>query len=116
MSEPVVFKPIHELSGLIRTGKLSPRELAAACLSHIAAMDAKLGAFADLWAGDAMATAAAHETAIRGGHYLGPLHGIPVAFKDMVEVAGRRVRISLPARAAGVQARRVAVRHSITTH
>lgn len=90
MSEPLIFLPIHELSGLIRTGKLSPRELASACLAQIGAVDGKLGAFADLWADEAMATAAAHETAIRGGQYLGPLHGIPVAFKDMVEVAGRR--------------------------
>jgi aspartyl-tRNA(Asn)/glutamyl-tRNA(Gln) amidotransferase subunit A len=90
LSSELVFKPIHELCGLIRTGRLSPRELTSACLAHIAAVDGRLGAFAELWADEALATAAAQETAIKGGQYLGPLHGIPVAFKDMIEVAGRR--------------------------
>lgn len=90
MSRELILKPIHKLSPLIQAGKLSPRELASACLAHIAATDGKLHAFADLWAEEAMAMATAQEAAIHGGGYLGPLHGIPIGFKDMIEVAGRR--------------------------
>ncbi len=90
MQNELISKPTHELSGLIRTGKLSPRELTAAYLAHITATDGVLHAFADLWAEEAVAMAAAQEAAIHRGGYLGPLHGIPVAFKDMIEVAGRR--------------------------
>ena len=52
-------------------------------------LDAKLHAFVDVFAAEARAAAEAADKAIRSGHAVGPLHGIPVALKDLIELEGR---------------------------
>src|SRR5690606_21897265 len=59
------------------------------CLQRIARHDAKLHAFTEVYADDARLAARAADQAIRSGHALGPLHGIPIAIKDLVEIDGR---------------------------
>jgi aspartyl-tRNA(Asn)/glutamyl-tRNA(Gln) amidotransferase subunit A len=68
---------------------LSPVDLMEAQLARIAAHDPKLRAFAEVYAPEARLAAEAADKAIRSGHALGPLHGIPVAIKDIIDIEGR---------------------------
>src|SRR5215217_194590 len=70
--------PLHYLNLLELADKLRKREL-----SPVAALDPKLMAFDTITADLALAQAKIAETEIRAGRYLGPLHGIPFAVKDL---------------------------------
>jgi aspartyl-tRNA(Asn)/glutamyl-tRNA(Gln) amidotransferase subunit A len=85
----LAFSPVHALAAAIRQGKLSPIDLVDALLGRIAAHDETLHAFVTVYAEDARRTAKAAADAIRSGHAVGPLHGIPVALKDIVDLQGR---------------------------
>ena len=82
--------PISEAADLVRKRKLSPIELTEACLERIAALDARVRAFITVTREDAMAGAQQAAAAIAGGNYKGPLHGIPIALKDLFDTAGVR--------------------------
>ena len=62
----------------------------AACLERIARLDPTLHAFITVTAGAAREAAAAADAAARDGRSLGPLHGMPIAVKDCIDVAGVR--------------------------
>jgi len=79
-----------ELAAAYRTGRLSPVDTVEALLARIAARDPYLQAFVEVYAQDARLAAEAADKATRSGHDLGPLHGIPVALKDLIDVEGRR--------------------------
>ncbi len=79
---------IGEASQLIEKKELSPLELTRAVLERIRAVDGRLKAFVTLLDKEAEAAARTAEESIRRGHYLGPLHGIPVAIKDLYDTAG----------------------------
>jgi aspartyl-tRNA(Asn)/glutamyl-tRNA(Gln) amidotransferase subunit A len=81
--------PVHALSAAIRRGTLSPIELTDALLARIERLDGKLHAFIALYAEEARLAAEAADKAIRSGHGVGPLHGIPIAIKDLVDIEGR---------------------------
>ena len=68
--------------------RLSPVELMQALLDRIAALDPKLNAFIRLDAEAAMAAARAAEAELGAGRVRGPLHGVPVGVKDIIDVAG----------------------------
>ena len=70
-------------------GAVSARALTQACLDRIAARDGALCAFLEIEAESALARADALDRARRGGDARGPLHGIPIARKDMFDRAGR---------------------------
>ncbi|RPH79457.1 MAG: amidase, partial [Candidatus Rokuibacteriota bacterium] len=82
------FATIRELATRIRAGALSPVTLVETRLERIAALDKRLHAFIATTADRALAEARAAETLLRGGHDLGPLHGIPYAVKDLYDVTG----------------------------
>ena len=71
------------VADLIAKRELSPVELTQAMLERIAALDARLHAYYTVFATEALAAAQAAEAQIRSGTYLGPLHGIPIAVKDI---------------------------------
>jgi len=79
---------LAEASELLRTKKLSPVELAQACLARIEALNPELNAFITVTAEMALGQARAAEAEIQRGNWRGPLHGIPLAFKDLIDVAG----------------------------
>ena len=83
--------PVHELSKLIQSRQLSPVDLMEACLKKIEQHDAKLHSFVEVYADDARRAARGAEAAIQAGHSVGPLHGIPIALKDLVELEGKVV-------------------------
>jgi len=79
---------LREAAGLIERREVSPVELTRACLDRIAAGNADLHAFITVMEERALAVAARAERSIAAGKYRGPLHGIPVSVKDLVDVAG----------------------------
>ncbi len=72
----------------IAAGDLSPVELTEACLLRIDAVDARLHAYIAVYGDAARQVAGAAEAMIHAGHRLGPLHGIPLALKDNIGLAG----------------------------
>lgn len=85
----LAFEPVHQLRDRLTAGEISPVDIVEAYLDRIARYDAKLHAYIDVYADDARKAALAAADAIVSGHRIGPLHGIPVAVKDIVEIDGR---------------------------
>ncbi|MBV8133910.1 MAG: amidase [Alphaproteobacteria bacterium] len=83
------FLPAHVLSMEIGARRLSPVDLVDALLERIRAGDPKLHAFVEVYAEDARLAAEAADKAIRSGHAIGPLHGIPIALKDLIQIEGK---------------------------
>jgi aspartyl-tRNA(Asn)/glutamyl-tRNA(Gln) amidotransferase subunit A len=81
---------IAEAFQLVRSKKVSPVELTHACLSRIERLNPKLNAFITVTADVALDQARAAEAHLQRGLWLGPLHGIPVALKDLVDTVGIR--------------------------
>jgi aspartyl-tRNA(Asn)/glutamyl-tRNA(Gln) amidotransferase subunit A len=84
----LAFISIAEASGLIRARKLSPVELTRAQLARIAVLDDIYHAYIAVTADAALAQAKAAEAEIATGTWRGPMHGIPYALKDIIDVAG----------------------------
>src|SRR5207253_1941356 len=79
---------IAEAARLISAKQLSPVELTRACLDRVQALDGKLHAFVHLTEERALAEARAAEAAVMAGGPQGPLHGIPIGLKDIVDTKG----------------------------
>ena len=79
---------LHEASELVRKKSLSPVELTRACLERIAQLNPGLNAFITVTADSALEDARRAEDEIQHGQWKGPLHGIPIALKDLVDTAG----------------------------
>ena len=80
------YLTIHEAHKLIQSGALSPVELTRAIVERIDAVDGQLHAFVNLMADTALEEARIAEAEILRGNYRGPMHGIPVAVKDQLDV------------------------------
>src|SRR2546430_13904264 len=83
--------PAHILASEIASRRLSPVDLVDALLDRIRAEDQKLHAFVDIYREEARLAAEAADKAIRSGHAIGPLHGVPIALKDLIELEGKIV-------------------------
>src|SRR6516165_3945050 len=81
--------PAHVMSAEIGAGRLSPVDIVDAALERIHQADGKLHAFVEVYDEEARRAAEASDKAIRSGHRIGPLHGIPIALKDLIEIEGR---------------------------
>jgi aspartyl-tRNA(Asn)/glutamyl-tRNA(Gln) amidotransferase subunit A len=79
---------LSEASQLVRSKKVSPVELTHECLSRIERLNPKLNAFITVTADSAVAEARQAEAEVQHDRWKGPLHGIPIALKDMVDTAG----------------------------
>jgi len=79
---------IAEASRLIAAKELSPVELTRACLERVRALDGRLHAFVHLTEERAFTDARAAEAAIMANGPRGPLHGIPIGLKDIVDTKG----------------------------
>ncbi len=74
----------------LKLKRLSPVEVTAAYLSRIEELNPRLHAFITVMDSDALSVARAAEREILQGKYRGPLHGIPIAIKDIIDVKGQR--------------------------
>ena len=81
---------LSEASQLVRNKNVSPVELTHECLSRIERLNPKLNAFITVTAESALAEAGQAEAEIAHDGWRGPLHGIPIALKDLVDTAGVR--------------------------
>jgi len=81
---------ITEAARLIEQRRLSPVDLTQAYLQRIEAIDPQLNAYLLVTADRALAQARTAEAEIAAGRYRGPMHGIPVALKDIYCTAGIR--------------------------
>ncbi len=88
-SDPAGFT-LAEASAAVRTGTLSPAELTEACLARIHRFNPAINAFITVTEAEALAQARELEAELAQGKWRGPLHGIPVALKDLIDTA--RVR------------------------
>ena len=81
---------LHQAAALVRQKKVSPVQLTQACIARIEALDPVLNAFITVTADSALAQARQAEAELQRGIWRGPLHGIPVALKDLIDTAGIR--------------------------
>ena len=79
---------LSEASQLVRSKKVSPVELTHECLSRIERLNPKLNAFITVTADSAVAEAREAEAEVQHDGWRGPLHGIPIALKDLIDTAG----------------------------
>jgi len=87
---PVYFYTITELAALIQSQQLSPIEVTRALLDRIGQLDGRYKSYATVMAERALEAARVAEQDIRAGTYRGPLHGVPVAVKDLCFTKGVR--------------------------
>jgi aspartyl-tRNA(Asn)/glutamyl-tRNA(Gln) amidotransferase subunit A len=87
MTSPALL-PVHNLAAEIAARRLSPVDVLEDYLTRIDRLDGTLHAFVAVNATKARLAAEAADKAIRSGHAVGPLHGIPIAIKDLVEIEG----------------------------
>lgn len=87
---PETFLSIAGASVLLRRKQLSPVELTTSCLSRIEQLNPALNAFITVLEESALAQARAAEAEIFAGEWRGPLHGIPIGLKDLIDTAGVR--------------------------
>jgi aspartyl-tRNA(Asn)/glutamyl-tRNA(Gln) amidotransferase subunit A len=85
-----VLETIVELAPRLRRKEISPVEVTRACLDRIEKLNPALNAFITVTAESALAEARVAEIEISRGEWRGPLHGIPIALKDIVDTAGTR--------------------------
>jgi aspartyl-tRNA(Asn)/glutamyl-tRNA(Gln) amidotransferase subunit A len=90
MTTDLTDMTVGQAAGLIAARELSPVDLTRACLARIEQVEPDLTSFITVTAEPALAQAHAAEAAIGRGAYRGPLHGIPIALKDLFETNGVR--------------------------
>jgi aspartyl-tRNA(Asn)/glutamyl-tRNA(Gln) amidotransferase subunit A len=79
---------IKSLAPNIRSGKISPVTVLEAVLERIDSLEPKVKAFVSVFSQEALEAAKTADREIASGNYKGPLHGIPVAIKDIFDVEG----------------------------
>jgi aspartyl-tRNA(Asn)/glutamyl-tRNA(Gln) amidotransferase subunit A len=81
---------ILEIAGQIRKGTVSPLDLTNECLARIERLNPSLNAYISVAPDEARAQAKRAEDELRAGKDRGPLHGIPIGLKDLIDTAGVR--------------------------
>jgi len=87
---PILHTPIVELAAQLRNRSLSPVEVTKDFLARIEKLNPAINAFITVTADSALAQAREAEAEIAQGNWRGPLHGIPLGLKDIIDTAGIR--------------------------
>ncbi len=90
MSDQQAYATIEHLAPRIQSGELSPVELTEAQLARIESLEGRLKSYATVMAASALEEAERARDEIASGGYRGPLHGVPVAVKDLCFTEGVR--------------------------
>jgi amidase/aspartyl-tRNA(Asn)/glutamyl-tRNA(Gln) amidotransferase subunit A len=85
MSSALCFLPATELAGQLQAGEVTSTEATSAFLARIEQRNGALNAYVTLLADQALGQAAAADAALAEGRVLGPLHGVPIAIKDLFD-------------------------------
>lgn len=96
IGEALHYEGLQEVARLIASRQVSPVELTQRILDRITKVDTKLKSYATMMAEQALTTARAAEKEIRAGKYRGPLHGMPIAVKDLCYSRGIRTMGGTP--------------------
>lgn len=87
-TDPLLQFELTQASQAVQKKEVSPVDLTRACLKAIERLDTQLKAFITVTADAALEQARKAEAEITRGEWKGPLHGIPLALKDLIETAG----------------------------
>jgi aspartyl-tRNA(Asn)/glutamyl-tRNA(Gln) amidotransferase subunit A len=90
MTSELCYLSIAETGPLLKSQQLSPVELTNAFLDRIEAIDSRIHSFVLVTREEALRQANEVEREIASNRYRGPLHGIPIGLKDLIETAGIR--------------------------
>ncbi|MBL4580622.1 MAG: amidase [Gammaproteobacteria bacterium] len=90
VSDPIHYRSLSSVAEAIRGGEISPVELTEKLLSRIGSVDGRLMSYATVMTEQAREAAREAEQEIQAGNYKGPLHGVPIAVKDLCFTAGTR--------------------------
>lgn len=90
VGERLAYLSLAEVSDLVRRRKLSPVALIQSCLKRIEALNPTLNAFITVTAEAALQRAKELESELQQGRWRGPLHGVPIALKDLFDTEGVR--------------------------
>jgi amidase len=82
-SEPVHYLSLMDVSARLRSGELKPTTLTEMILARITRHDGALKSYTTLLADRAIAKAQEVEAELNRGFWRGPLHGVPIAVKDL---------------------------------
>ena len=85
----LTYLPLTELSRRLAAGETSSHDIVTACLERISALDGHAHAFIEVYRDAALDCARAADLERRAGLVRGPLHGLPVALKDLLHIKGR---------------------------
>jgi Asp-tRNA(Asn)/Glu-tRNA(Gln) amidotransferase A subunit family amidase len=87
--DTLALSNLADVSFRMQRRELSPVEVVGACLARIDKYDSRINSFISVYADEAMSQAHKAELEISNGNWRGPLHGIPVAIKDLIDIAGK---------------------------
>ncbi|KAA3511625.1 amidase [Agrobacterium rosae] len=79
---------LKQAAEAIRTGKISAVEMTEVAIARARSSHVRLNAFIDIEEGPALEAAKAADAVLASGHTVGPLHGVPLAHKDMYDRTG----------------------------
>ena len=96
MTASLHYLDLLELAATLRSGAQSPVAVTEAMLTRIAALNPHLGSYVTLMADTALAEAGAAASEIAAGRYRGPLHGVPLAVKDLCDATGVITQAGMP--------------------
>lgn len=88
--DDMLHASIAQIAAQIRKGEISPVELIGTTLETIDQCEPQLNAFITVFREESLERARQAETEMRNGKDLGPLHGMPIALKDIIYVEGTR--------------------------
>src|SRR6478752_7679659 len=89
IAKDLPYLPLTELSRRLSAGETSSHDIVAACIERIAALDGHAHAFIEVYRQAALDGAAAADLERKAGLGRGPLHGLPIALKDLLHVKDR---------------------------
>jgi len=108
------YMEIHELARRIHTRDISPVEVVEHQFDRIRALDPALHAFSVMMEERAMQDAKDAEVSIARGEYRGPLHGVPLALKDIFDIQHYATMAGMPLRKATIAAQNATVMDRLT--